>query len=127
MKKIICLTVLIVLLLSACASPKTEASQKAISVGTRAVKLLDDYLDGAADYEAVSEGLTEMKDQMEYASEYAEKEKTAEESADFLIYLKLPLASWDVFKDSHDGNAETYDKVISSRNEIAKLVGIKER
>jgi len=117
----------LIVILSACSSPKIEASQKAISVGTRAVNLLDDYLDGAAEYKEVSEGLAELEEQMEYASGYAEKGKTPEEQADFRIYLKLPSASWSVFKDSYDGNAETYDAVINSRNEIAKLIGMKER
>ena len=116
-----------IFVLSACSSPKPEASQKAISVGTRAVKLLDDYLDGAVDYKEVREKLSELQEQMEYASSYTATDKTAEQFADYQVYFKLGLISWDVFKDSYEGDADTYDEIISDRNEIAKLVGIKER
>ena len=130
MKRLFFLLVVIIVLIQLCAcspTPKVKASQKAISIANRAVRLLDDYLDGNIGGKEANDGMDELRDQIAYASEYAGKEQTPEQAGDLKIYFLITTTAWDVSKDGYCGNSETYEKVVNDRNDIAGVLGIKDR
>lgn len=130
MKRHISLLTLLLILVTFCAcsaSKNVEASKKAISIGTRCIGVLDDYIDGKMGREEASNIMEELQDRMSYASEYAGKDNTAEQTGDLLLYFTIVSTAWDVYNDGYYGNVETYEKVIEDRNKIAEFLGMDAR
>lgn len=130
MKRLFSLLIVIISMgqLCACApAPTFKATEKGISIAKRAVNTLDDYLDGNTGRNEAYDEIDELRDQIAYASEYAGKEQTPEQTGDLKIYFLITTTAWDVYKDSYYGNAETYDKVLKDRNELAEMIGVPNR
>ena len=107
---------------------KKYASAKAISVGTQAIDLADEYLDGA-DYYTVKAKLEDLEDEMDYVDDMPTDttEEKRVHTADRSIQLSIFLISTDITLDYCSDDNETYDSIIESRNELAKDLGLDER
>lgn len=122
MKKILpfWLAAIMVLALTGCGG--IDASNKAVSIGKQALTAVDEYLDGESEYFNVKDRLDECYDELEYADDLPIDEK-----ADWYIRVDILNMSAYLNSDHYDGNAETYDKLIESRNSLAEDLGEKTR
>lgn len=120
---IICISVIITVVIAGCGGSK--ASDKAVSVGKRAIEVVDEYLDGQVSYSAADIQLDELKEQMSYVDDLEHGAKN--KATDFSISTSITLISSDMFQDSYKSTSETYDKLLQSRNELANKVGVKKR
>lgn len=103
---------------------ETELSDKAVSVVKQAIEITDAYLDGKATYEEVSTKFDELREAMAYADSLSVGDEYYE---DKLIRFDFTILEGDIFSDSYNGNIETYDEVITKRNELAETAGLKKR
>lgn len=129
MKKIITILAVIAIIMSctSCGMPASKASKKGLSIAKQAVEIMDKYLDGKETGDSTDTKLEDLYEQMRYAGEYAGTQMTEEQKADYEIHRILLFAWISVGTDKHNGNADTYEKVINERNRLAELAGLDER
>lgn len=106
-------------------SEKTNASDKALSVGKQAISIVDEYLDGTATYEEAYEKLSELQEEMDYVDDMDRENEHRVD--DFLISSDLIMLSHRLLMDYYDGTDETYNDIIEQRNDLAEEIGESKR
>lgn len=123
-----CALVATVLLASGC-SKSIDASDKAVSIAKQAIEVVDQYLDGGVDGSEASDKLDELKEEMEYVDDMptgTSKEKRRH-TADSSIATDIFILSTDIVLDKHNADADSYDKLVDKRNELAEEIGESKR
>lgn len=123
MKKIISLSLvaLLVFSLTACGDPKV--SKKAISCGTKALEVADDYIDETIDANKAREKLDELKSEMEYVDDMSQDDEN--KAGDFSVQSGLSVLSSAILNDSITDDDKSYLKVKDARDNLAKDIGKK--
>ncbi len=98
-----------------------------IEVGKSVVHTVDDYIDGKIDYSAARKKIDGLSDKIDGILENEEKDKygTVINSSDFSVSTKTLSISLSLLGES-TGHA-TYDELLTDRNELAEIVGMKKR
>ncbi len=122
--KFMLLFLVISLLLAGCGGG-SKASAKAVSVAKSAVEVADDYLDGRLSYSQADAKLDQLKEEMAYVDDL--KQGDENKASDFSISVSITLLSTDIFHDSVNKTSESYNKVIETRNDLAKAAGLSKR
>lgn len=103
----------------------TNVSNKAISVGTRAVQVADDYLDSTVSA-AIARAETErLCDEISYVRDFSPEEYL--KNGDSTVYTYLLSLSYSLLSVDVDNTPESYDRVLQKRNDLSEKVGIKKR
>jgi len=103
----------------------TNASDKAISVGKKALGITDDYLDKSISADSARTKLDALKADMEYVGELEHGVKN--KAADFSVQTSLLSLSTYILSDSVKNNDESYANILKSRNNLAKTIGERKR
>ena len=128
MKKQIACVLVLLLLMNCAACGGSKASETATSVGTQAVSILDEYLDGSKSYVAACVVADSLYAQMEYAYDYEDLESpTAEQEADRALLLQLLYCKSILSSDGFEIPPETYTTAAIIRNNIAEIIGVEAR
>lgn len=108
---------------------KIEISDKAVSIGKRAIEVVDAYLDKKISADSARSSLFALSADMEYARNYSfeERKNDKQKDADFFMSFDISALSLRVSLDTRGGDSESYNKIISQRNDLAKKVGVKIR
>ena len=101
------------------------ASEKAKNIGKQGIEAVDAYLDGNATYKATSEKLDSLYSQLSYVNDMDQDDKNF--FPDFEIQTDFLLMKSALGIDGYRGNAESYDNLIESRNNLAGHIGAKKR
>lgn len=121
---ILLICVMVLMALSGCKKEKT-ASEKAISVGKKVIETVDGYLDKKLDYDQARQKIKELEDEMEYLDERDHDDKYY--SSDLLVSSSITMVQSKILSDKMDSSSDSYDKLVESRNELAKKIGEKKR
>ncbi|MCD8328836.1 MAG: hypothetical protein LUC25_07070 [Ruminococcus sp.] len=121
--------ILSLLFFTACSENETNASEKAISIATRAVNVADQYLDGTLDGETAYDLIDGYYDDMSYVDSMSQNtdEERKQHTADFCIQIDVSSLASDVLGDRIYGDSESYNNVIESRNNLAEDAGLEKR
>lgn len=123
-----CALVATVLLVGGC-SKSIDASDKAVSIAKQAIEVVDQYLDGGVDGSEASDKLDELKEEMEYVDDMptGTSEEKRRHTADSSIATDIFILSTDIVLDKHNADADSYDKLVDKRNELAEEIGESKR
>ena len=124
-KKLLVVGIATMMLLSACGGKDSSKlpSEKAISVGKRAVEAGEKYLDGAYEYDEINSILEDLSNQLEYTSDDDDREKNPHHAQDFGVQADISILGGKILNDYYHGDAETYDSVREQIDKIKKDIG----
>ncbi len=129
MKKTLAIGIICTLLVTACgcgSKESTSATDKAVSVAEQAIDAIDGYLDGKTSGSSARDKLSDLYDEMDYVDDLPREtaEDTEQYAADWSIQVALSTASSQILLDSYNGDSESFDKIVDTRNRIAEDAGL---
>lgn len=115
--------VVIAVTITACGNgSSSNVSNKAKSVGVSAIEITDGYLDNETDWQDANDQLQELlDDDLSYLD--TEDSSSDTHSGDSSVEYEITMIAHDIFMDGTDGTAETYDDILSDRNDLADTIG----
>ena len=103
----------------------TNADAKGVAIAKKAIEIADDYLDMNISYSEAADELDELYDELgEY---YDSMETSSAKTADLIIHIDIGSLKYSITMDGINSTSETYEDVISDRNELASDIGAKKR
>lgn len=117
-------TFILILALTACKAKSTatviEYSSKANSIGSQAISLIDDYLDGKTDHETTLTKLDRLYSDMKDIDKVDIDEKYL---GDDFITTDILMANTSILQYSLTDTDDNYNSILEHRNSIAERVG----
>jgi len=124
MKKFICVLLLVgmVVVLGACGDSGSAASERNISIATRAVETTDEFLDLNISARTARDRIDALAPIDTNATENAD-----ENSANSTLNHRVLMLRFALSSAASNDTSETYNRVLEERNALARELGIRRR
>lgn len=122
MKKLITSFLLLsAVILSSCSTPMFKTSDPYISLGKKAVEVMDDYLDFDI---SIEEARSRMGSVYNRTNELPEVNANSEYKGDYYLKIEFELAYMHFVRMSYGTDSDDYQTILDYRNSIAKDLGM---
>jgi len=124
MKKLFCVFLVMALVagLVGCGSNEPAASERNINIATRAVEIVDEFLDGAIRAGVAHDRVNELAE-----IDTTNTKDVRVDQANHRLSTDLLLLRTDLSRAAWEDTTENYNRVLERRNALAERVGIDAR
>ena len=102
-----------------------DASNKAISIGTQVVEVVDSYLDNKILNDTAQDKVDALLEELNYVNDLTESDENYPD--DLYMQINVLGVSTAILFDDMKHTDETYDGVLKARNELAEDLGMSSR